>query len=53
MNDSEALKEQCRTLLDKYEVPRYVICVEKLPLTETGKPARAEAKMIAKKLFKR
>lgn len=53
VNDSEALKELCRTLLDKYEVPRYVICVEKLPLTETGKPARAEAKMIAKKLFKR
>lgn len=42
-----ALDAQCRTLLDKYEVPRHYIRVEKLPLTETGKPARSEARHMA------
>lgn len=49
-NINEKLKEQCKILLDKYEVPRYMFRVEQLPQTETGKPARAEAKKMAKTL---
>ena len=41
------LAEQCRNLLDKYEIPRHYLQVEKLPLTVTNKPARAEARKIA------
>lgn len=33
--------------LDQYERPRHIIRVKRLPLTETGKPARAEAHGIA------
>lgn len=33
--------------LEKYECPRHLIRVDALPLTETGKPARAEAKKLA------
>lgn len=33
--------------LDRYERPRHIFCVKELPLTETGKPARAKARELA------
>lgn len=44
---ADTLDTLCRTLLGKYEVPRHYIRVEKLPRTETGKPARSEARRMA------
>lgn len=41
------LEKICRSLLESYEVPRRYLRVESLPLTETGKPARAEARRLA------
>ena len=46
-NDIEPIKELCREWLSKYEQPHAYICVEHLPQTATGKPARAEAMRIA------
>ena len=43
----ERLKEVCREHLAKYELPHIYIKVDKIPTTETGKPARAEAMRIA------
>lgn len=36
--------------LESYERPRHIYRVDALPLTDTGKPARAEARTLAKKL---
>lgn len=33
--------------LERYERPRHIFCVPELPLTETDKPARSEARRIA------
>lgn len=46
-NDMEPLKALCHKWLYKYELPHDYIYVERLPVTETGKPARAEALRIA------
>lgn len=46
-NDMEPLKALCHKWLSKYEVPHDYIYVKRLPVTETGKPARAEAVRIA------
>lgn len=46
-NDMEPIKALCHQWLSKYELPHDYIYVERLPLTETGKPARAEALRIA------
>lgn len=46
-NDMKPLKALCHKWLSKYELPHDYIYVERLPLTETGKPARAEALRIA------
>ena len=43
----ETLREECRRLLDRFEVPRRFVRTDRLPLTATGKPARAEARRIA------
>lgn len=45
--DLHPLKELCRQWLSKYEQPHAFISVGELPLTATGKPARAEAIRIA------
>lgn len=42
-----------RSRLDRYEMPRHFFAVERLPLTETGKPARAEARRIASSLWEK
>lgn len=41
----------CRQLLDRYEVPRAFLPISSIPLTETGKPARAEIKKRAQSLM--
>lgn len=46
-NDMEPLKALCHQWLSKYELPHDYIYVKRLPLTETGKPARAEAMRVA------
>lgn len=37
----------CQQWLSKYEQPRHYISVDRLPLTATGKPARADALLLA------
>lgn len=48
---SEKLLAGCRHLLNRYEVPRRYVRIAHLPLTATGKPARAEARRIAAELL--
>lgn len=45
--DIEQLKTACHEHLTKYETPRVFVAVDRLPYTETGKPARAEAQRMA------
>lgn len=46
-DDIETARQACRSHLTQYEQPKHYLSVPKLPLTETGKPARAEAMRIA------
>ena len=48
--DRGKTEKVCRQVLPRYWQPRQVIYTEKLPLTETGKPARAAAEKLAEKL---
>mgnify|MGYP002521671905 FL=1 len=50
---AEEMEALCRRVLSKYEVPRHFFRVSHLPLTETGKPARAQAKKLAAKMMNR
>ena len=43
----EKIKAACRARLSKYEQPHVFIALDRLPMTETGKPARAVAMKIA------
>ena len=45
--DTDTARETCSTVRPKYMQPRLYIKVESLPLTPTGKPARAEARRIS------
>lgn len=45
--DEAALARYCREHLGRYECPRHYVRVERLPLTATGKPVRAEARALA------
>lgn len=45
--DTEAVRNICHRVLPKYHQPRHIFHVEEIPLTETGKPARAKAESIA------
>ena len=42
-NDLGEVKHVCQHHLPKYWRPRDVVFVEKIPMTETGKPARRQA----------
>lgn len=42
-DDMELVREVCRKHMPRYEQPRYFLAVSALPMTPTGKPARAEA----------
>ena len=46
------LSQLCVKLLNKYEQPRHYLCIPHLPLTATGKPARAEAARLARTQLK-
>ena len=46
-DDIEAVKAVCQRVLPKYWIPKTYLAVDRLPLTGTGKPARAEAMRIA------
>jgi O-succinylbenzoic acid--CoA ligase len=41
-------RQVCARVLPKYNQPKAYLHVDKIPLTETGKPARKEAENIAK-----
>lgn len=43
----EKIKAACKARLSKYEQPHVFIVLDRLPMTETGKPARSEAMEIA------
>ena len=47
--NSDEVKAVCERVLPKYWQPRHFVSVAHLPLTETGKPARAEAERLAQK----
>ncbi len=47
--DVKGIQQICETVLPKYWQPRLYIPIDEIPLTETGKPARAEAYNIAQK----
>ncbi len=42
-DDMESVREVCRKHMPRYEQPRYFLAVSALPMTPTGKPARAES----------
>ena len=42
-DDMESVCEGCGKHVPRYEQPRYFLAVSELPMTPTGKPARAEA----------
>lgn len=46
-DDMRHIEEACRQYLGKYEQPHAYVSVRQIPLTATGKPARAEAMKIA------
>lgn len=41
--DPDSLKDACRQVLPHYWLPRHYLHIDHLPLTGTGKPARAQA----------
>ncbi len=46
--NSDEVKAVCERVLPKYWQPRRVLVVDHLPMTATGKPARAEAEKLAR-----
>ena len=47
--NADEVKAVCERVLPKYWQPRHFVLVDRLPMTETGKPARAEAERLAQK----
>lgn len=45
--DGEDIEAVCRAALPRHWVPRHILRVARLPVTATGKPARAEASAMA------
>ena len=41
--DKNDIEDICRTVLDKYEIPKDIVFVKNIPITETGKINRQEA----------
>ena len=46
---ADEAREVCQRVLPKYHQPKVYIQIDKIPLTETGKPARKEIEILAKK----
>ncbi len=51
--ETERIGSTCRACLSRYEVPRRYFAVPALPLTATGKPARAKAAALAKEILEK
>lgn len=49
-NNIAEVESICKRVLPKYWCPHYYLHVEHVPLTETGKPARAKALSLAKEI---
>lgn len=49
-DDTVQTANDCARTLPKYWVPKHVLHVDRLPMTPTGKPARAEAARMAREL---
>ena len=47
---AEELRQLCADTVGRFEVPKHFIRVATLPMTETGKPARNSAHLLAEKL---
>ena len=47
-HDIPTIQGICRQVLPKYWQPRKYLSVDQIPITETGKPARAEAERLAR-----
>ncbi|MGN0281518.1 MAG: AMP-binding protein [Prevotella sp.] len=50
-SSEEDIKEICRKTLPHHWVPRYIYSTDHIPMTGTGKPARAEAEKMVLKLI--
>ena len=48
--DVENIKKICEDVLTQYECPKEIFSVSEIPLTETGKPSRAKAEVIASQM---
>ena len=46
---TDEAKQICEKVLPKYHIPKVYIHVDQIPLTETGKPARKKAELLAEK----
>ena len=46
-SEGDTLTDICRRVLPKFWQPRHILHVAHIPMTETGKPARAEAERLA------
>jgi O-succinylbenzoic acid--CoA ligase len=46
--DTAQVQTICQQVLPKYHQPKVYLHIDKIPLTETGKPARKEAEELAK-----
>ena len=44
---TQRIADFCRERLERHAQPRHILRVDRLPLTETGKPARQEARALA------
>jgi O-succinylbenzoic acid--CoA ligase len=44
--DVDEARQVCESVLPKYHQPRAYVQVARIPLTETGKPARKQAKLL-------
>jgi O-succinylbenzoic acid--CoA ligase len=49
--DVDAVKVVCQKLLPRYWQPRQYLHIETIPLTATGKPARAEAEILCRSIL--
>ena len=49
--DASRLQSLCRKHLPRYWMPRHFVLVDQLPLTETGKPARQQAELLASRFL--
>ena len=47
MPDKDRLQCEIAQVLPKYQQPKYILFVDGIPLTETGKISRAECKRVA------